>query len=476
MNRATSDSRPRSRHAAPRPHESSGHLPVSRLPRPVGAGRTPRKDALTATLSATALLALLGGLPAALVIFIGNPLPTQIPDRSWLTAPVSATFLVDLLAVVLWAAWAHFGICVAAELRAARQHRLPNHVPCGGGSQLLARRLVAGLLVLSGAFGLGQPLPEAEARSSELSTVLLIHSEEKPTAQTTATTAVENSDEEIPGRAQETRTTLWYEVTPPEGRRHDCLWDIAERTLGDPRRHQEIFSLNRDRVQADGRRLVDADLIRPGWLLLMPPDARGPGITAVSPVRVPGPPEHQDRPTDRPASQGTTPETNPSPDITSRTSDTGGRHATSALPQKPPVQKATPPSPAAFRLPPGADPRNPDGSLLGLSGSEIWQKTVFTSTTPNDDTTSAHPSPTTHSTRPHRALPQHPADPPATNSPEEERPATTTPHLSPPTTPNPTASAEHAGRLTEEFTEPGVIARRPSTDYAVIGGGLLLAG
>jgi hypothetical protein len=468
MSKVRSESRPRSRHAAPSPNESSGHLPVSRLPRPVGAGSTPRKDALTAILSATALLTLLAGIPAALVIFVGNPLPAQIPDRSWLTAPVSATFLVDLLAVVLWAAWAHFCICVAAELRAARQHRLPNHVPCGGGSQLLARRLVAGLLVLSGTFGLGQPLPEAEARSSELSTVLLIHPEEKPTAQTTAATAVENADDATPDRAQETQTTLWYEVAPPEGRRHDCLWDIAERTLGDPRRHKEIFSLNRDRVQADGRRLVDADLIRPGWLLLMPPDARGPGITAVSPVRVPGTPEHQYRSADRPTSQGTQPDTSQSPDAASRTSDAGGKHATTALPQNPPAQKANPPSHTAFHLAPGTDLRNPDGSLLGLSGSETWQKSVFTNTTPSDDTTSARPFPETHSDRPHRALPQHPAEPPATNSSEEERPAAVPTH--------PTAPAEHTSRHTEEFTEPGVIARRPSTDYAVIGGGLLLAG
>src|SRR5947209_13253019 len=38
-----------------------------------------------------------------------------------------------------------------------------------------------------------------------------------------------------------------------------------------------------DRVQADGSKLTIASLIRPGWTLLMPKDADGPGISAVSP-------------------------------------------------------------------------------------------------------------------------------------------------------------------------------------------------
>ncbi|NAZ88854.1 hypothetical protein GTR00_22580, partial [Kineococcus sp. T90] len=79
-----------------------------------------------------------------------------------------------------------------------------------------------------------------------------------------------------------------YVVQPPHGRHHDCLWDIAERTLGDPLRYREVFELNRDRVQPDGSRLVDADLIRPGWVLLLPADAVGAG-PAVPLTPVPDP-------------------------------------------------------------------------------------------------------------------------------------------------------------------------------------------
>ena len=93
--------------------------------------------------------------------------------------------------------------------------------------------------------------------------------------------------------AQRGADPVVHVVQPPQGRHHDCLWDIAERTLGDPLRYREIFELNQDRVQPDGARLVDADLIRPGWTLLLPADARGatsPAPAAAAGPAVPGTP------------------------------------------------------------------------------------------------------------------------------------------------------------------------------------------
>src|SRR3989440_92502 len=74
-----------------------------------------------------------------------------------------------------------------------------------------------------------------------------------------------------------------YTVNPPVGRFHESLWEIAQNHLGDGRRYREIFELNQDRVQPDGSKLTIASLIRPGWQLLMPKDAHGPGIEAVTP-------------------------------------------------------------------------------------------------------------------------------------------------------------------------------------------------
>jgi nucleoid-associated protein YgaU len=55
--------------------------------------------------------------------------------------------------------------------------------------------------------------------------------------------------------------------------RHDTLWDLAERHLGDGARYNEILQLNRDRPQPDGRRLQSPSRLYPGWVLRLPADA-----------------------------------------------------------------------------------------------------------------------------------------------------------------------------------------------------------
>jgi len=50
----------------------------------------------------------------------------------------------------------------------------------------------------------------------------------------------------------------------------DTLWAIARRTLGDPLRWRQIWARNRGRRMTTGERFTDADLIRPGWRLILP--------------------------------------------------------------------------------------------------------------------------------------------------------------------------------------------------------------
>jgi hypothetical protein len=50
----------------------------------------------------------------------------------------------------------------------------------------------------------------------------------------------------------------------------ESLWSIADDELGDGRRWPEIFERNEGRTFGDGRRLVDPDLIQPGWNLDVP--------------------------------------------------------------------------------------------------------------------------------------------------------------------------------------------------------------
>ena len=53
-------------------------------------------------------------------------------------------------------------------------------------------------------------------------------------------------------------------------RRGDSLWKLARIHLGSGARWQEIFDLNRGRVQADGRSLSNPNLILIGWVLELP--------------------------------------------------------------------------------------------------------------------------------------------------------------------------------------------------------------
>ncbi|WP_238012844.1 S8 family serine peptidase [Dactylosporangium sp. AC04546] len=56
------------------------------------------------------------------------------------------------------------------------------------------------------------------------------------------------------------------------------LLAIAARFLGDGRRYVDIYNLNKGRLQPDGGRLTDPTVIKPGWLLILPPDATGSGV------------------------------------------------------------------------------------------------------------------------------------------------------------------------------------------------------
>ncbi len=248
----------------------------------------PRVGHAPAGRTRTALLALLGsalllvGVPVGLVLGVGNPLPTSAPSSAWLTADVTAGVVLDVLAVLLWLVWAHFLVCFLAEWRALRAGRMPARVALGAGSQTLARQLVAGILLLSGGASIAHGAtalaadPPADAGTSRPSAA--------QDAEPGAGTPGAGAEEPRVTLEAEPQAVKHYEVRPPEGRHHDTLWDIAERLLGDPFRYKEIYALNQNRLQPDGRRLTDADLIHPGWQLRLPADAAGPGVR-LTPVR-----------------------------------------------------------------------------------------------------------------------------------------------------------------------------------------------
>jgi hypothetical protein len=65
----------------------------------------------------------------------------------------------------------------------------------------------------------------------------------------------------------------------------DTLRGIAQRTLGDADRYQDIERLNAGRAEPGGTRFEDPDLIRPGWALTLPTGAKAAPRTASEPPR-----------------------------------------------------------------------------------------------------------------------------------------------------------------------------------------------
>ncbi len=265
------------------PKSAKTAVPADRLPR---AGRPNDRghEIRIGLLGTIGLLLLVVGIPAALILFVGYPLPRSAPSHSWLTTSLNARLLINVLACVVWVVWAHFAICIVAEWRAIRHGRLPGSVPLGGGSQFLARRLVAAVLLLAGAaavvpHGGGHAQAHATATSTRATSV----------ATATVNRPTSGSPTAVVQATQPQSAAKYYVVQPPDGRRYDSLWDISARTLGNPLRYHEIYELNKDRVQTDGRSLIDANLIRPGWQLILPADATGPGVESVQAAPTPTP-------------------------------------------------------------------------------------------------------------------------------------------------------------------------------------------
>ena len=84
-------------------------------------------------------------------------------------------------------------------------------------------------------------------------------------------------------------TVKYYVVPPGRKGKTQSLDDIAQRTLGDRGRAFEIYSITGSRLQPDGGRLTAADEVRPGWILWLPQDARGPEVRTGRIPRTPPP-------------------------------------------------------------------------------------------------------------------------------------------------------------------------------------------
>ncbi|WP_181019761.1 BTAD domain-containing putative transcriptional regulator [Nonomuraea typhae] len=252
-----------------RPRRAPARIPARRTAGDVVAG-----------LGALVLLvALVGGVPYALLTLAGPPIAPELLDLDVLTSRVGPSTIVALLVLMVWLAWFQLFVCVIVEVYAGvRRVGMPARVPLSGGTQVLANKLVSAVLLLFTATAVAVPVARLGAPPPVATPV------------STVAMAAPIVETEVTQKAKKV-----YVVQPPHGRHHESLWEIAEKCLGDGRRYPEIYRLNQNKEQPDGTRLRMADLIRPGWVLDMPDDARNVHVVPAGQGRVETLREHPGR-------------------------------------------------------------------------------------------------------------------------------------------------------------------------------------
>ncbi|GLZ03967.1 hypothetical protein Acsp03_14330 [Actinomadura sp. NBRC 104412] len=243
-------------------------------------------DVLAGLGALLALVALLVGVPFALLTLFEPPIPDTMPGLSDLTRPIGDGSLIPILVALVWLAWLQLALCVIVEVYAGiRGVGVPARVPLAGATQSLVHRLVVAALLLftatttiMPAFG-GRELHQQRPVMTQAQSLHPIAASpevpaEQPVRPVAATYTTRTATAAQPVDLEREATTKIYRVQPPEGRHHESLWEIAEKCLGEGRRYKEIFALNKGHVQPDGSRLTIASLIRPGWILEMPADAK----------------------------------------------------------------------------------------------------------------------------------------------------------------------------------------------------------
>lgn len=219
-----------------------------------------------------ALLALLVGIPAGLLVFYGNPIPTSLPSGSDIaTLLTSRNTLGALLFVIVWIgwiAWATFALSVVIELIARVRHIQAPQIRGLGAQQGAAALLIA---TIAGGFGapaaMASPTPAEHAPAVQTETLTM----------PTETTATE--DHTTPDSTAEEAASKDLLITVQSG---DTAWDLAEKHLGDGLQYKKIITANDGRMQPDGSTIhIGSDLwLEEGWELVIPGAA--PAETAAS--------------------------------------------------------------------------------------------------------------------------------------------------------------------------------------------------
>jgi LysM repeat protein len=210
-----------------------------------------------------AVAAIIVGVPAFLLLTIGNPLPglTELP--SLLSRPdYDGTVLFGTIVPILaWLGWAWLTIGILIEALAAARNVQIRRIGLFSPSQGLGSILIGAIVAMGGAVGAIAPA-NAATPAPQPSSVVQPHTTTSSPAHAAETTATQ---------AGHTRaSTQALKVTVKPG---DTLWSLAERHLGDGAKFKQIAELNYGHPQPGGGHLTHTHTLEPGWELTLPANA-----------------------------------------------------------------------------------------------------------------------------------------------------------------------------------------------------------
>ena len=225
-----------------------------------------------------ALITLLIGVPYALVLFVGLPVPTAVPRLDEMRRSIEQTgiaegTIIKLIAIVVWIAWLRLAIAVMVELAATASMRPVPQLRLLGSSQRIAGGLIAATLLMFGGIRPGMASASAAPRSPNAASVGVVAN--LPTRTTTPRSNVE-SRASVPIDPAVALPSSTATLTPPTTatwtvQRNDSFWRIAQATLGDGQRWHEVVAANIGREVAPGILFsAETEAIHPGWVLTVP--------------------------------------------------------------------------------------------------------------------------------------------------------------------------------------------------------------
>lgn len=213
----------------------------------------PLRSALKAVAALTVTLVLVVGVPAGLITWVGWPLPSSLPTLAEvdlaLRSGIDPRLVVNTLAVIVWLLWLQLAVTLTAETVAVAKGRTARLLPVFPGIQQSAARLVA-TITLIGA-GLTPVKPPLAIAALPPDTVIAIAEYDVSGPRASDRLPVANV-------AEANKPLVSYTTQP-----RDTLWGIAERTLGDGKRWQDIRRLNPDHGTADGSVAAGTELLLP---------------------------------------------------------------------------------------------------------------------------------------------------------------------------------------------------------------------